>query len=68
MSNIDYVKEWIIFAERDYGVAKHLFESYQPLPIENICYGCQQAVEKALKAFLIYNTGDAPKTHDIELL
>ena len=68
MNNLDDAKEWIKFAQRDYDVALYLSETFKPLPIENICYGCQQAIEKALKSILIFYIGDAPKTHDIEML
>ena len=68
MYDLDYAKEWIKFAERDYAVALHLSKTFHPLPTENICYGCQQSVEKSLKAILAYNEDDIPKTHDIELL
>ena len=68
MNDLDYTKEWIKFSQRDYDVAVHLNENFRPLPIENICYGCQQSIEKALKAILIYNTGEAPKTHDLVTL
>ena len=46
----------------------HLNEVFRPLPIENICYNCQQAIEKALKGILIYLAGNYPKTHDIREL
>lgn len=36
---------------------------------EIVCFHCQQAVEKYLKALLIYNKNDnIPKTHNIDLL
>lgn len=28
------VKQWIEMAEMDYGVAKHLYETYYPKPLE----------------------------------
>ena len=65
MHNFDDAKSWVTFAQRDYDVAVHLSKTFHPMPIENICYNCQQAVEKALKAVLIYFTDDCPKTHDI---
>ena len=68
MSNLNSAKKWLESARRDYDVAAYLNETFRPLPVENICYGGQQAVEKALKSILILHTGDAPKTHDIELL
>ena len=45
-------KEWLVFAETDYGVAARLFEVYRPLPLEIICFHCQQAAEKAVKAVI----------------
>ena len=30
-----------------------------------ICFHCQQAIEKYLKAYLIYNETRPPKTHDL---
>ena len=68
MNDLAHAKEWIKFAERDYDVALFLNENYRPLPIENICYGCQQSVEKSLKAVLAYYKADIPKTHDIIML
>ena len=43
---------WIEFAKTDLGVAKHLDEQYYPKPLEIICYHCQQAAEKAIKAII----------------
>ena len=68
MPDMDYAKEWIRYAERDYAVALHLSETFCPLSTENICYSCQQSIEKSLKAILAYNEADIPKTHDIVLL
>lgn len=41
-----------------------------PKPLELICYHCQQATEKALKALIIatLENSDVPKTHDLSLL
>ncbi|MCL2188310.1 MAG: HEPN domain-containing protein [Defluviitaleaceae bacterium] len=68
MRDFDVVKEWLRYAQRDYDIALHLNESFHPLPVENICYNCQQAIEKALKGVLILMVGDYPKTHDIREL
>lgn len=46
-------KECYDMAVIDLRVAKHLEETYRPKPLEIICYLCQQAAEKAIKA-LIY--------------
>ena len=65
MHSLEDANAWVNFAQRDYDVAVHLSKTFHPMPVENICYGCQQAIEKALKAALIYFTDDYPKTHDI---
>lgn len=61
---------WLDIAGRDLGVARHLFELYRPMPLEIVCYHCQQCAEKALKALYIYLgiPGGIPKTHDLSLL
>lgn len=56
---------WINLAERDYAVAAHLHEVFIPMPVEIICFHCQQAVEKSLEAVLAYYEDKIPKTHDI---
>ncbi|MCL1884027.1 MAG: HEPN domain-containing protein [Defluviitaleaceae bacterium] len=68
MSDLAAVAEWLKFAERDYEIALHLSKTFHPLPVENICYNCQQATEKAIKGILILHKGDYPRTHDIESL
>jgi HEPN domain-containing protein len=35
---------------------------------EAICYTCQQAAEKFLKAFILYNTHEMMRTHDLRFL
>lgn len=45
---------WIEFAKTDLGVAEHLDKQYYLKPLEIICYHCQQAVEKAIKAIILY--------------
>ncbi len=60
----------IMMAKEDLGVAKHLFETYYPRPLEIICYHCQQAAEKATKAMIMDNgsQGGIPRSHDISFL
>ena len=43
------VDTWMKLAENDYVVAEHLFGTFRPMPIEIICFHCQQAAEKQLK-------------------
>ena len=62
--------KWLEFAETDIGVARHLFNSYHPKPLEIICYHCQQAAEKAIKAVILQDDipGGLPKKHDLSFL
>ena len=68
MNKADLVKEWFEFASNDLNVAAHLFETMHKKPLEIICYHCQQAVEKAMKGFLIHHDVEPPYTHDLEKL
>jgi len=68
MCDFEVVGEWLKFANRDYEVGLHLSKTFHPMPVENICYNCQQAIEKAMKGILILHKGDYPRTHDIESL
>ena len=60
--------EWMRFARMDCEVANHAFHTMRPKPLEIICYHCQQAVEKALKAYLVAQYEEPPRTHDLNLL
>jgi len=63
----DVVNKWIQKAENDYTVARN--EIQFPNPITDvICFHCQQAVEKYLKAFLIHHGVDFGRTHDVDKL
>ena len=64
MDSIDYAKKWLNFANADYSVALFI-QNHHPVPIEIICYHCQQAGEKALKAVLAYHNKEIPKTNDL---
>ena len=64
------VDTWMKLAEDDYVVAEHLYNAFRPMPIEIICFHCQQAAEKAVKAVILsaHITDEAPKKHDISFL
>jgi len=64
---IDTTLEWFYFADADFDSAKILNNAYRKHS-EIICYHCQQAVEKYLKAFLCYNGVIPPKIHVLEIL
>lgn len=67
MDNIDAAKEWINIAQADFASANYL-QNMQPIPIEIICYHCQQSAEKYLKGFLAKQGEEIRKTHDLVLL
>jgi HEPN domain-containing protein len=62
-----WVRQWLNKATTDFETALVLMESGRPL-FWPMCYHCQQAVEKSLKAFLIWSGRPVAKTHDLEKL
>ena len=58
---------WLIKSKRDLQSAIELAESESHL-LDTASYHCQQAAEKAVKAFLLYHDVRFDKTHDIEVL
>lgn len=64
----DYLKNWIFRANEDIAVIEKLFESGPELFASSICFHAQQAVEKFLKAYLVFHGIDFPKTHDLDFL
>lgn len=69
MKNESLVKAWLEFADMDADLADFTFDNMHPKPLELICYHCQQAAEKALKALFVFEfETDVPKTHDLALL
>jgi HEPN domain-containing protein len=59
-------EEWLEKANRDLAAARLLAE-HETL-WEGACFHCQQAAEKALKAFLIAVSERLPRTHDLVVL
>lgn len=68
MQNKEVVQKLIQFAEMDSSTAIFLHENMYPMPLEIICYHCQQAAEKAIKALILAKGGNLTKTHDLGLL
>ena len=58
--------QWLDHAKNDFKMAK--IASGQEGLIEQICFHAQQAVEKAMKAVLVFHQIDFPFTHDLEQL
>jgi len=67
----NYENQWIEYAKMDLKVAKrelYIDEDEEAILTPIICFHCQQAVEKALKAFLIKNKIEFNKIHNLETL
>jgi len=64
----DYLKTWLFRANENIAVIEKLFESEPELYASTICFHAQQAVEKFLKAFLVFHNIDFPKTLDLDYL
>jgi len=64
MDNKDVAKEWLKIAETDLDSADFL-QGMKPIPIEIICYHCQQSAEKYLKGFLALKGEVIEKIHDL---
>ncbi|MES2378356.1 MAG: HEPN domain-containing protein [Bacteroidota bacterium] len=62
-----YISSWLTKAEHDLISAQRLLE-IEPMILDNACFHCQQAIEKCLKAFLIYKGVDIERTHNIIFL
>ena len=63
----DGVRAWMIKAWRDLETARRAAAGQPPF-YDIAVYHCQQAAEKAVKAFLIHHGKACEKTHDIEVL
>lgn len=66
-ATIDFIKQWLFKANEDLLVVEKLTE-FEIIATSSVCFHCQQAVEKYLKAFLIANGIDIKRTHNIEFL
>ena len=51
MNNKDIAGEWFMFANNDLNSAEFLL-NMKPLPLEIICYHCQQSAKNILKDIL----------------
>jgi HEPN domain-containing protein len=67
MESKDIAIEWFKIAENDILSAEYL-QNMSPIPVEIICYHCQQSVEKYLKGYLALKGVEIIKTHDLILL
>ncbi|SDI59612.1 HEPN domain-containing protein [Natribacillus halophilus] len=67
MNHKSVAEEWFSYARSDLEVAKFL-KNMRPIPLEIICYHCQQSAEKHLKGYIAYNGGEIHRTHDLNIL
>ena len=52
-----YIESWLEKAQHDLDSAQRLIE-IEPMILDNACFHSQQAIEKYLKAYLIYHSED----------
>lgn len=64
---IEYVNSWLDKANHDLAAAQRLIE-IEPVILDVGCFHCQQAIEKFLKAYLVFKGNDIKKTHSIDFL
>jgi len=65
MTNKELAQFSFEIGSNEYVAAKHLYDTMKPLPIEIICYLCQQATEKSIKAVLYHLEKEIIETHSI---
>src|SRR5258706_1644103 len=63
----ELTQKWLIKSKRDLTAAKILAKHKPPI-FDYAIFHCQQAAEKAVKAFLSYHGKDVPKVHKLEVL
>lgn len=61
-------REWLLKADNDLTNASHTLKLGASCPTDTVCFHAQQCVEKYLKAVLVLEGIDFPKTHDLETL
>ena len=61
-------REWFDRAQHDWDAANFIL-NMRPVPVEIVCYHCQQAVEKFLKGYLVtQGIEPVPRIHDLTQL
>ncbi len=63
----ELARQWLTKAQNDLLNADNNLNAEQT-PLDTVCFHCQQAAEKMLKAFLVGNGRPHPFTHDLLLL
>ncbi|MDQ6760315.1 MAG: HEPN domain-containing protein [Acidobacteriota bacterium] len=65
---LEVLRVWIRKAEHDLEAARRIMATEDGCPYDTVCFHCQQACEKYLKALLTLADVHAPRTHDLEAL
>ncbi len=60
-------KQWLAKATNDLLNADNNLAA-ELVPYDTVCFHCQQAAEKLLKAYLVGSGQSAPRTHDLLLI
>ena len=63
---VEEFEDWLQRAESNLEIARRA--RGEKVFLEDLCFEAQQAAEKALKALLIYLSGDYPRVHAFTLL
>lgn len=66
-AQIEEIKEWIEKADHDLGSAKIIY-LHLPDYFDTIAFHCQQAVEKYIKAVLVFYNTEFQRSHDLVYL
>jgi HEPN domain-containing protein len=61
---VDEIKQWITKGDHDLGTAKITY-MHIPEYLDTVTFHCQQAVEKYLKAYLIFQSTPYRFSHDL---
>jgi HEPN domain-containing protein len=64
---LQLARQWVAKAANDLLSADNNLKA-EEVPFDVVCFHCQQAAEKLLKAYLVAGGHPAPRTHDLLLL
>jgi len=64
---VNEIKQWIVKGDHDLGTAKVTY-LHIPEYLDTVTFHCQQAVEKYLKAYLLFHSVSFKFTHDLVYL
>lgn len=65
----EFLQSWLAKATNDLKISQHeLALDDEEVVTDAVCFHCQQAVEKFLKAYLIHKNVEFGRTHNLEFL